>query len=64
MSNSTVKIVVATHKKYIMPTDSMYVPIHVGAEGKKIQMEINWISDISRIIPVITSRKKMLLFVN
>ena len=35
MSNSTVKIVVATHKKYIMPTDSMYVPIHVGAEGKK-----------------------------
>ncbi len=35
MSNSTVKIVVATHKKYTMPTDSMYVPIHVGAEGKK-----------------------------
>lgn len=30
-----VKIVVATHKKYRMPTDKMYFPLHVGAEGKK-----------------------------
>lgn len=29
-----VKIIVATHKKYQMPTDEMYVPLHVGAEGK------------------------------
>ena len=29
-----VRIVVATHKKYWMPSDPMYVPIHVGAEGK------------------------------
>lgn len=31
----TVKIVVATHKKYAMPKDGMYLPLHVGAEGKK-----------------------------
>lgn len=29
-----IKIVVATHKKYQMPEDSMYVPVHVGAKGK------------------------------
>ena len=29
-----VKIVVATHKKYWMPSDSMYLPVHVGAAGK------------------------------
>ena len=28
------KIIVATHKAYQMPTDSMYVPVQVGAEGK------------------------------
>lgn len=31
----TIKIVVATHKKYQMPLDEMYLPLHVGAEGKK-----------------------------
>lgn len=31
----SVKIAVATHKPYQMPTDSMYIPLHVGAEGKK-----------------------------
>ncbi len=30
-----IKILVATHKKYSMPTDSMYIPIHVGKEGKQ-----------------------------
>ena len=34
MENKTVKIVVATHKKYKMPTDEMYLPLHVGAAGK------------------------------
>ncbi len=28
------KIIVATHKKYRMPEDSIYIPLHVGAEGK------------------------------
>ena len=28
------KIVVATHKKYWMPSDPIYTPVHVGAEGK------------------------------
>ncbi|CAM2761105.1 DUF4422 domain-containing protein [Hathewaya histolytica] len=30
-----IKILVATHKKYNMPKESMYLPIHVGCEGKK-----------------------------
>lgn len=29
------KIIIATHKKYRMPDDSMYLPLHVGAEGKE-----------------------------
>ena len=28
-------IVVATHKKYRMPNDPLYLPVHVGAEGKR-----------------------------
>lgn len=28
------KILVATHKKYKMPKESIYVPLHVGKEGK------------------------------
>lgn len=30
-----VKIIVATHKPYWMPTDELYMPVHVGAEGKE-----------------------------
>lgn len=29
-----IKVLIATHKNYQMPTDNMYLPIHVGAEGK------------------------------
>lgn len=29
-----VKIIIATHKKYWMPEDNIYLPLHVGAEGK------------------------------
>ena len=29
-----IKVIIATHKKYKMPKDSMYFPLHVGAEGK------------------------------
>ena len=29
-----VRIVIATHKKYRMPEDSMYQPLHVGKKGK------------------------------
>ena len=50
MSEYSVKIIVATHKKYKMPSDAMYIPLYVGAEGKKmIPMEMSWIWDISRI---------------
>ena len=30
-----VEVVIATHKKYEMPTDDLYLPIHVGAELNK-----------------------------
>lgn len=30
-----IKIIIATHKKYEMPTEDIYLPLHVGAEGKK-----------------------------
>ncbi len=30
-----VKIIIAAHKKYRMPTDEMYLPVHVGASGKE-----------------------------
>ena len=30
-----VKIIIATHKKYTMPEDDIYIPLHVGAEGKE-----------------------------
>lgn len=30
-----IKIIIATHKKYCMPKDDIYLPVHVGAEGKK-----------------------------
>ena len=33
-SHPSVKIIIATHKKYQMPKDDMYLPLHVGAEGK------------------------------
>ncbi len=29
-----IKILVAAHKQYWMPEDSVYLPLHVGAEGK------------------------------
>lgn len=31
----TVKVVIATHKEYKMPTDKLYLPLYVGAENKK-----------------------------
>lgn len=30
-----IKILVATHKKYWMPKDDVYLPVHVGKEGKQ-----------------------------
>ena len=42
MKNDNIKVLVATHKKYEMPKDNMYIPIHVGKEGKK---ELGYIGD-------------------
>lgn len=30
-----VKVIIAAHKKYQMPTDEMYLPVHLGAAGKE-----------------------------
>ncbi len=35
LSVKKVTIIIATHKKYQMPLDTCYLPLHVGAEGKK-----------------------------
>ena len=32
-----IKVLIATHKLYQMPQDSLYVPVHVGAEGKSVK---------------------------
>ena len=37
-----IKIIIATHKKYEMPKDNMYIPIHVGKEGKE---DLGYIGD-------------------
>ncbi len=34
MDADKIKIIVATHKRYEMPEDKIYLPLHVGAEGK------------------------------
>ena len=34
-NDKNVKILIATHKPYWMPKDEVYLPLHVGAEGKK-----------------------------
>lgn len=31
----SIKILIAAHKPYWMPTDAVYLPVHVGAENKK-----------------------------
>ena len=38
-----IKIIVATHKKYTMPKDTMYIPIHVGKELNK--KDLGYIGD-------------------
>ena len=46
---NSVQIIIATHKKYRMPKDKMYLPLHVGAEGKKDadgnELELGYIKD-------------------
>lgn len=40
--NAEIKILIATHKKYWMPSDEIYLPIHVGKQNKK---SIGYIGD-------------------
>lgn len=37
-----IKIIIATHKKYEMPKDDMYIPLHVGKAGKE---DLGYIGD-------------------
>ena len=37
-----IKIIIATHKKYEMPKDDMYIPLHVGKAGKE---DLSYIGD-------------------
>lgn len=37
-----IKVLVATHKKYWMPDEDIYLPIHVGREGK---MDLGYVGD-------------------
>jgi len=37
-----IKILVATHKEYWMPKDEVYLPLHVGREGKQ---DLGYIGD-------------------
>jgi hypothetical protein len=37
-----IKILIAAHKKYWMPSDPVYLPLHVGAEGK---MDLGYTKD-------------------
>lgn len=41
---NNIKILVATHKKYEMPSNDIYLPIHVGKEGKS---DLGYIGDNS-----------------
>lgn len=34
MTDKNIKILIAAHKQYWMPKDPVYLPLHVGAEGK------------------------------
>ena len=33
-----IQIIVAAHKAYRMPTDPMYLPLHVGKAGKDLEL--------------------------
>ena len=35
IAEADIKVIVATHKSYWMPSDELYVPVQVGAEGKE-----------------------------
>lgn len=51
MKTPNVKILVASHKKYKMPEDAIYLPLHVGAEGKTDEqgrpLDLGWTRDNS-----------------
>ncbi len=44
-----IKVIVATHKQYWMPEDKIYLPLHVGAEGKRDRngnvLELGFVKD-------------------
>ena len=39
-----IKVIVATHKQYRMPSDNCYMPLHVGKQGK---VDLGYLGDDS-----------------
>ena len=37
-----IKIIIATHKQHFMPSDDMYLPLHVGKSGKEEVPPVTW----------------------
>ena len=46
-----IKMIVATHKKYEMPKDLMYVPLQVGADGKERELHIDKAKAVTKCTP-------------
>ena len=64
LSKKDIKIVIAAHKPYRMPEDTMYVPLHVGAEGKKNPDGTPLDLGIRRIMKVTIYQRKIHITVN
>ena len=58
-----IKVIVATHKKYDMPRDEMYLPVHVGAEGKKDSagndLDLGYVKDNKAVVDVMFQREEI-----
>ena len=61
LSKKDIKIVIAAHKPYRMPEDTMYVPLQ---RERKIRMERRLIWGIRRIMKVTIYQRKIHITVN
>ena len=48
MEKTNVQIIIAAHKRYRMPADSMYMPLQVGAEKRAEQDDGMWGPEYAR----------------
>ena len=49
MDDSSIKIMVCTHKDYVMPADSIYLPIQVGKKLSDLELGIQSDQDVERV---------------